>query len=269
MRLHHTRQGHGPPLLLVHGLGSTSESWAPILDDLATQREVIAVDLPGHGRTPPLRHGNTVSGFVESLEEFLRDEQLQGVDLVGSSLGGRLVLELARRGSTGAVVALDPGGFWGSIGARYLGFTLSASVRLLRALRPVLGAIAGNAVARTILLVQLSPRPWALDRAAVLHELQSFAGTTVFMEVLDDLVHGPPQAGIRDASREAPITIVWGRRDRVTLTGQAKRAARRFPDARISWLERCGHYPHWDRPDATVRLILAATRHAVDDPQRR
>ena len=254
--MHHLRRGHGPPLLLVHGLGSNARSWSPILAELAQEREVIAVDLPGHGRTPPLLEGNTIATHADALEGFLSDEGLQGIDLVGSSVGARLVLELARRGTGGAVVALDPGGFWDDRGARYLGVTLGASIRLLRALRPALGSLTGNPVTRTLLLPQLTPRPWAVDPDVARHELESFADTPVFEEVLRDLVHGSRQAGIPAGVRSEPITIVWGRHDRVTLSRQADRAAERFPDARIEWLDRCGHFPHWDRPDATVRLIL-------------
>lgn len=241
---------------MVHGLGSNARSWSPILDDLAREREVIAVDLPGHGQTPPLPGGNTIASYADALERFMSDEGLEDVDLVGSSVGARLVLELARRGTGGAVVALDPGGFWNDLGARYLGVTLGASVRLLRVLRPVLGALASNPVTRTLLLLQLTPRPWAVDPQVAAHEMESLADTPVFDEVLRDLVNGPRQAGIPAGERSTPITIVWGRRDRVTLPRQADRAAECFPDAQIEWLDRCGHFPHWDRPSATVDLIL-------------
>lgn len=53
--------------------------------------------------------------------------------------------------------------------------------------------------------------------------------------------------------------IGWGRRDWVCLPRQAPRAARRFPDARVHWFERCGHFPHWDVPEETARLILDTT----------
>lgn len=254
--MHSTRTGRGRPLLLVHGLGSDHDSWSPVLAGLAAHREVVAIDLPGHGATPALAEGNTIPAFADALEQFIAEEGLDGVDLVGSSVGARLVLELSRRGAGGAVVALDPGGFWTPAEAAYLKVTLGASVRLLRALRSQLDALAGNPVARTLLLAQLSPRPWAVDADVAAHEMRSFADTAVFEEVLDDLVHGPTQEGIGAGQRVEPIGIVWGRRDRVTLPRQAPRALEQFPDARLAWLARCGHFPHWDRPRATVELVL-------------
>lgn len=65
--LNHVRRGHGPPLLLVHGLGAGWLSWAPIMDALCAEREVIAVDLPGFGETPSLEAEVSIaSGFTET-----------------------------------------------------------------------------------------------------------------------------------------------------------------------------------------------------------
>ena len=53
--LNHIRRGRGEPLLLIHPLGADIVVWEPVLDTLAAQREVIAVDMPGFGTSPPLR----------------------------------------------------------------------------------------------------------------------------------------------------------------------------------------------------------------------
>jgi pimeloyl-ACP methyl ester carboxylesterase len=55
--LSHVRAGSGEPLLLLHSLGGSLVQWAPVLDRLAAEREVIAIDLPGFGDSPPLPDG--------------------------------------------------------------------------------------------------------------------------------------------------------------------------------------------------------------------
>lgn len=250
-----SRTGSGPPLVLVHGLGSNHTTWNPIVGQLAAHREVVAIDLPGHGHSPALST-NTIATFTTELVEFLRDNDLAHADLVGSSVGGRLVLELARRGHDGAVVALDPGGFWSRGGARFLGLTLAASVRLVRLLRPVAAPLARNRITRTALFAQLSAAPWRLDGDQALAELRSIAGTVVFDEVLSDLVHGPTQGAMARGAAKHPIVIGWGRRDHLTLPRQAKCACQRYPDARLVWFEGSGHFPHLDKPAETARLIL-------------
>lgn len=256
MTIRHVRLGSGKPLLLVHGLGSSGRSaWTTIMKALAGRREVIALDLPGHGDSPAEADSGTFAGVARSLDHWLESEGLAGVDMVGSSLGGRLVLEMARRGRTGAVVALDPGGFWKGWERGYLKATLSASCALLRALRPALPALAGNAASRTILLAQLSARPWALEGDFVAAELASFADTPTFQPLLNDLAFGPLQEGPA-APGSGPITIGWGRHDRLCLPVQAERAGAAFPGARLVWFERSGHFPMWDEPAATLATIL-------------
>ena len=255
MAIQYVRQGNGRPLLLVHGLGSSRAAWSLVEPALAGHREVITLDLPGHGESPSEHDSATFAGIARSLEAWLEREKLVGVDMVGSSMGARLVLEMARRGRSGAVVALDPGGFWRGWERGFTKTTLSASGLLLRSLRPALPRLAHNAAARTVLLAQLAARPWALDGDLVAKELSSFAGTATFGALVQDLSSGPEQTGPA-ARGSGALAIGWGRRDRLCLPAQAGRALRAFPQARLVWFERSGHFPMWEQPDETVQLIL-------------
>jgi pimeloyl-ACP methyl ester carboxylesterase len=193
------------------------------------------------------------------VQDWLAAHGLAGAPLVGSSMGGRMVLELARRGSGGDVVALDPGGFWTRREAAVFRAGIAASVALLRRVRPLLPALLGNPVGRTALLAQFSARPWALDGDVVRTELEGYLASPSFGDVLRDLTQGPRQQGGPAGSLPGRLTIGWGRRDRVTFARQAERAAHAFPDADLHWFSRCGHFPVWDAPEETVRLVLDRT----------
>lgn len=255
MTLHVQRTGSGPPLLLIHGLGGKASSWAPVAERLARTRTLIIPDLPGHGRTPAEPDSGTFAGLARSLRAFVDREQLSGVDVAGESLGGRLVLELARQGHGGRCVALDPGGFWDGWERTFFAGTISASVTLLRLLRRQLPALSSNAVSRTALLAQLSARPWALDGATVAEELTSYAETPTFDALVRDLSTGPNQAGPA-AEQSGEVVIGWGRHDRLCLPRQAFRAKAAFPSAQLVWFDHSGHFPIWDEPEAAARLIL-------------
>ncbi len=260
MEMNYIRRGAGKPLLLIHGLGGSRRSWQTIIDDLALEREVIAIDLPGHGDTPPLRGATTIATLADAVTEFVGENDLTGVDVVGSSMGARLVLELARRGGVvGGVVSLDPGGFWQGWQVPFFYHSVNLSVKLVRALQPIMPQISRSAVGRTLLLAQFSARPWKLSPAVVLDEMRTFAESPVFDELLDNLAYGEPQRGAAKNSIKHPLIIGWGKRDRVCLASQAKRAIELFPDAELHWFDRCGHFPHWDQPAETVRLILDGT----------
>jgi pimeloyl-ACP methyl ester carboxylesterase len=245
--------GRGKPLLLVHGLGSSGHAWEPILEPLAQARRVMVIDLPGHGASPAQGDSGTFAGLVRSVAEWLGTERMTGVDMVGSSLGARVVLELARRGLAGNVVALDPGGFWEGWERQFAVTTLTASRALVKTLKPALPALTGNAASRSALLAQLSARPWALDGAFVAEELRTLAETPTVPSLIQDLGYGPGQEGI--ATTKGRLAIGWGRHDRLCLPVQAQRAAKRFPSAHLHWFEHSGHFPLWDEPAETVRLI--------------
>lgn len=258
--MHHIRRGHGRPLLLVHGLGGNVQTFDTVIDALAAEREVIAVDLPGFGRTPPLRGDVSIATLGDALTAFLQRYGLVGIDAVGTSMGARLVLELARRGGVlGAVVSLDPGGFWRGWERHAFYGSIRASIALLRALRPWLRRLATHPASRSALLLQFSAKPRVLPALPVANELCSYVAAPSFDALLRSLAYGAPQAGAPAGSIAPPLVIGWGRHDRVCFTTQAARAQALFPDARFHWFEHSGHFPHWDEPTATARLILQAT----------
>ena len=247
-------------MLLVHGLGGNWRSWQTILEPLAAERAVVAIDLPGFGKSPPLDGEISIRTLADAVTVFLAEHDLTGTDVVGSSVGARLALELARRGGVvGAVVSLGPGGFWAGWERHVFHGSIWLSVRLVRALQFAMPSITANEWSRALLLTQFSVRPEALAPAVVLEEMRSYATAHSFNILLSDLVRGAPQEGVAPGRLAKPLVIGWGCVDRVCLPRQAARARALFPDARLHWFERCGHFPHWDAPEATTRLILETT----------
>ena len=106
-------------------------------------------------------------------------------------------------------------------------------------------------------MAQLSGKPWRLGASLISDELKSFAETKTFDALVRDLATGAPQEGM-SASR-SPIVIGWGRKDRLCLPSQAARALRAFPNAKLHWFKTSGHFPMWDQPEETARVILNAT----------
>jgi pimeloyl-ACP methyl ester carboxylesterase len=260
MEMNYIRRGAGKPLLLIHGLGGSWRSWQTILDELALERDVIAVDLPGFGDTLPLEGEVSIATLSDAVTSFVNENNLTGVDAVGSSMGARLVLELARRGGVlGGVVSLDPGGFWQGWQIPAFYHSINLSIKLVRALQPVMPQITRSAIGRTLLFAQFSARPWRIAPKVALDEMRAFAESPSFDELLYNLAYGEKQKGAPKDSIKHPLVIGWGKRDRVCFPSQAKRALELFPDAKLHWFERCGHFPQWDRPQETVRLILDGT----------
>lgn len=253
-QINYIRKGQGNPLLLIHGLGGSWNSWSPILETLSQQREVIAMDLPGHGKSPRLKGKMTISRLADSVSEFLVENNLIGIEAIGSSMGGRIVMELTRRcGIISSAVALNPGGFWSTF-QKYIFFvSLFLSIRLLRVLKPALPKLLQNKFFRSLLLFQFSAHPSKLDPEFILQELNDYINNKNYDELLKELAFGETQKG--SSASDMPLLIVWGKQDRVCLTNQSKRAKTLFPESELKLIDDCGHFPQWDQPTLTTELI--------------
>lgn len=88
IRLHADVHGSGSRIVLVHGFTQTARCWGPLLDDLARDHEVVAVDAPGHGGS------SSIAVDLWKAGELIGDVGGHG-DYVGYSMGGRMLLHLA------------------------------------------------------------------------------------------------------------------------------------------------------------------------------
>ena len=95
--LHVTDNGAGPPLLLLHGFTGSTETWSPLVPHFADLHRVIAVDLPGHGRSSaPSDPGRyALDRFAGDLVRVLDALSIDRVALLGYSMGGRAGLRFA------------------------------------------------------------------------------------------------------------------------------------------------------------------------------
>ncbi|MFI9822279.1 alpha/beta fold hydrolase [Streptomyces sp. NPDC052013] len=248
------RLGSGPPLVVV--LQLDRDGWAPVLERLAREREVVAVDLPGFGGSPLLPEGTEpgVEALAAAVAEWLPGAGLTRPPVVGNSLGGAVALELARNGAAGSAVALSPIGLWTRPEAAYALGSLRVAHAMARACARRPGWIAGNPIGRTVAFWQLAARPWRIPEATATAALRNLARSPGF-EPTQRAVRG---YRLRAFTPEVPVTVGWGTRDLMTPPHQALRAARLLPGAHHVALKACGHSPMTDAPEQVTQAILAA-----------
>lgn len=92
--LHVEVAGHGPRLVLAHGFTQTARSWGAFAEAMARGRQIVAVDLPGHGGSSEVR-----ANVVESGDLLLEAAGDEPYDLLGYSMGARVALHAALAGS--------------------------------------------------------------------------------------------------------------------------------------------------------------------------
>ncbi|MCY1283800.1 3-oxoadipate enol-lactonase 2 [compost metagenome] len=89
-QLHYEAYGHGAPLLLIHGLGSSTLDWEYQIPALSAHYQVIVLDVRGHGRSDKPRERYSIAGFAEDVAALIEHLQLAPVHLVGISMGGMI-----------------------------------------------------------------------------------------------------------------------------------------------------------------------------------
>lgn len=249
--LSHVRRGEGEPLLLVHGLGGAGMIWDPVLDLLAAERDVVAIDMPGFGRSPELPEGirPTPANLGRAIAEFLAELGIDRPHVAGNSLGGWVVLEMAKAGDASSVCCLSPAGLWRSP----LGPRERDARPLAMRLRPLLGPAMALPGVRRALLRSSVAEPDRLSREEAIGLIGGWLDSTGYeaanREMRAGVFEHPELVGV-------PTTIAWGSADR--LLGPP-RSERMPPGTRYVVLEGAGHTPTWDDPVGVSELILESS----------
>jgi pimeloyl-ACP methyl ester carboxylesterase len=148
------RRGAGEPLLLLHGTGGSRRHWRPVVELLARHRELLLVDLPGHGDSVPPPGGipHTPIGYAQALGRLLDELGIDAAHAAGNSVGGWTALELAKLSRARSVVAIAPAGLWRKRDPWRCVIQLRSQHRLGRMFAPLTPPLMRSELGRTILL---------------------------------------------------------------------------------------------------------------------
>jgi pimeloyl-ACP methyl ester carboxylesterase len=246
------RTGEGAPLLLLHGTGSSRRVWKPVIPLLAGEREVIAVDLPGHGDSPLVREvEQSPIGYAPLVASTLDRLGFEKVDVTGNSMGAWTALELAKLGRARSVVALAPAGLW----AKRSAWSSHATLWLLHHAPPPPRLALRSMTGRRLLVGRIYGRPGRIPIDELLDAAAVMRSTRGFDEHLAQTTRSRFMGG---QSLDIPITIAYGDRERL-VPPRARRRDELPPSARWITLPGCGHVPTWDDPELVARTILEGT----------
>jgi pimeloyl-ACP methyl ester carboxylesterase len=256
--------GEGPPVLLLHGFADTADCWRRVVPGLVRHHRVVAIDIPPFGRSgqPPMRQRHSLVDYYQEFFQALAESlDLDKAVIVGHSLGGAIALTIAldHPERVDRLVLVAPAGlgerapwWWQAIAGRYLNWPL-----LLRLPNPLAGQ-AIRAGVRGFLEERL-----VYDRRRMGQVIDHFVdlyGSRQQFEAMiaagRSLIPGYDGMLIRRASElKAPVTLIWGREDRLASPDHADAFAAAVPHAGVHVLERCGHYPQIELPARVNALI--------------
>lgn len=268
--LHYLEAGEGPALVLLHGWGASSRYWLPTLAELARERRVVAVDLPGFGASPGLAEPATIARQAAVVGELVDALGLDIVDLAGHSYGASVAAVLA--GALGQRVrrlALVSFGLLADPGARQLMALMQQSAMLaLHLWQPVLNI---THPVRTMLLpiarglVTLPPTPqllgaWFLatpptDERLLEEGVRDLIGMDLRSHLGCIASVGDPAVVAALDTVSAPMLVVGGREDRVAPPDSLRATAGIVRGAALRLIDSCGHVPMYERPAAFHAIL--------------
>jgi pimeloyl-ACP methyl ester carboxylesterase len=251
-----------PTVVLLHGLNDSHLTWARIAPELACDRRVLVLDLPGHGHSDRPDAGYELAWYAQIVARWIETIELEPseqVDIVGHSLGGGIALMLLDvcRPRIRRLVLAAPGG-------------LGKEIAFLLRLASVPGVVEHLGQPFMGLGTRMALRRWRdklpIGYVAELSAMNSRRGTArAFARTVRGLVDwsGQRHSFFRHAHEIAdlpPIAVLWGDRDSIIPIAHGRALAQGMDGARLTELTGCGHYLHHDDPDS----FLESVRDALD-----
>ncbi|HEY6562136.1 MAG TPA: alpha/beta fold hydrolase [Polyangiaceae bacterium] len=242
--------GHGPAVLLIHGIGDSLDTWGELIPELAKRHTVIAPDLLGHGRSEKPRADYSVAGYANAMRDLLSVLDIESVTVVGHSLGGGVAMQFAYQ-----------------YPERCERLVLVSSGGVSRDVHPVL-RLAATPLGHPLVSVLAVPFARTLGRgvATALKAMNTDVGQDEehWMRVFDRM--GDPTArrafvstirAVVDVrgqvitmldrcylARGMPTLILWGTRDGVIPFEHAQLLHAAMPGSQLRAFEGAGHFPH-------------------------
>lgn len=246
IRVHYVEAGRGKKtILLIHGLGGSTDSWENNVGPLSNRLRVIALDLPGFGLSDKPRIDYSIIFYYSFVAKFIESLKVAPLAVCGSSLGGHIAAELAlhRPDLVSQLVLVCPPGA--------LPKSFKGSPALWRYSK-VLQAKSVKETRKALSAVDNKPVDEAYTRSAF-EKISMPGARDAFMSAL---------AGSAKALRlnnrldkiKAPVLVLWGKDD-IMIPVQYAQPFIEMKKSRVVLLEKCGHRVHRDRPEMFNNLV--------------
>jgi pimeloyl-ACP methyl ester carboxylesterase len=255
-RINYVEMGEGPALVLVHGLSGCWQNWLEQIPRFARHHRVLALDLPGFGRSPLPPWDISIPRYGELLDGFCRTLNVHSSTLVGNSMGGFISAEaaIAQPDWVEKLVLVSAAGI---THARMRKEPAEMAARMAAAAAPLALRFQAGSLQR--------PRMrWAAFRG-VFHAPQRMRpellweqyhgamGAPGFLPAVQTLVGYDFTDRLENVA--VPTLIVWGRNDRIVPPADAQGYAKHLSNSRVVIFDQCGHCPQLERPLRFNRLL--------------
>lgn len=253
IRIRTLERGSGNPVILLHGLGGSIDSWSNNIVPLSREARVIALDLPGFGESGKPEISYTIKFYRDFIAKFIEHRGLAKSSLIGSSLGGQIACELAiaRPELVDKLVLISPAGA--------LPRSFNGSSALRRYVK-VTSATTVDEVKQTLFAVDKKPVDESYAQV-VFERLSRTDAKEAFISALKGSASAP-RLQSRLARVRSPTLLIWGKDDNMIPVKFVDPFVR-MKNCRVVLLENCGHRPHVEMPGVFSFLVSGFLKEKV------
>jgi pimeloyl-ACP methyl ester carboxylesterase len=261
-RVAYRKAGEGPVVVLIHGITSSSASWARVMPRLARRFTVIAPDLLGHGESAKPRGDYSLGAYASGIRDVLVALGYDEATFVGHSLGGGIAMQLAYQFPERCerLVLVDSGGLGREVSPLLRAATLPGSDLVLPLLAHTGLLEAGRRVGVLLDRLGLHVATDVVEMARGHATLNDHQARAAFLHTLRGIVD---PAGQRVSAldrlylaQHVPFLIMWGERDPIIPVEHGRAAHALVPSSRLEIFPEAGHFPQLDDPNAFVDVLV-------------
>lgn len=259
VKLFYETKGDGAPVMLIHGFGASTFTWRRIAPALARKHKVIAVDLKGFGQSDkPQDERYSIFDQAELIKELIVENDLRNLTLIGHSYGGGVSLMLALdddprlAGRIVRLVLLDTIAYPQDIPLAFKMMDVPVVSHLgVRMVPPAVQARVAlklayfddSKIGEEDVEMYAAPLKTASGKHAVIHSARQIMPASM------------NEISQRYPTIKLPTLIAWCDSDRIVPLDIGLELRRDMPNSRLEIIEKCGHMPQEEQPEATLRLI--------------
>ncbi|MBP0990042.1 MAG: alpha/beta hydrolase [Oscillospiraceae bacterium] len=240
LKTNYIDEGSGECILFLHGWGANLETFRPVINYFETKNRVVALDMPGCGKTDVPQTDLNMTDYADFVNEFCKLLNVERPVIVGHSNGGRTILKLFEQNPEypcKKVILIDASGIKHKR-------TLAASARLF-----------SYKTAKAV----LSFRLWKKKSEPYLEKLRSHFGSSdyknadpVMRKTLVNILAEDLKPALPNI--KVPTLIFWGSKDTDTPLSDGKTMEKLIPDSGLIVLEGAGHYSYLEKLGEFLRV---------------
>jgi pimeloyl-ACP methyl ester carboxylesterase len=253
-KINYVEAGSGPTVILLHGLGSSSQAWQVNIAPLAEKFHVLVPDQIGFGKSAKPLVNYRIRTYVDFLDQFCKQLKIDRATLVGASMGGWIAASFtaAFPDRVDKLVLVDAAGY---------APPKTLDPQTLYGLNPTTREGMKALVAK-VFHSKLFQTDAAID-AAIAARLAAGDGYTI-NSITESVIRGEDFIDATVKTIKRPTLIIWGREDGLTPLTDGERFSKDIPGSKFVVFDQCGHAPNFEKAaefnSALMKFLTESTQ---------